>query len=362
MAKQLWQRKDAVYAANRHEMYLPKSVLIGNGVAAELGVFLKNLGCRGAVHIVSGPHVIKKVQATVEESLNSSGFALKWSKIDVADMKTVRLIGHLISKKVGIIIGMGGGKSVDVAKVVAHNAGLPFISAPTSASHDGISSPFASIKGSERPYSVVVNSPLGIIADLDVIGDAPPRLLASGCGDLVGKVTAVRDWEIARDDKEEYFGKYAANLAYLSADIVMKEARSIGLRDKGSVRDVVEALISAGVAAGIAGSSRPCSGSEHLFAHSLDVLGFNKGLHGEKAGLGTILMAKLHGIEWEKVVKALEDIHAPIRARDIGVDEKGVVKALLSAKNIRPDRYTILNRIDLNEQKALRLAKATNVI
>ena len=362
MTAQLRQAGKAKPTASRHEMDLPKSVLVGSGVVRELGSFLKNLGCRGVVRIVSGPNVMAKVKTKVEDALNADGFAFTWSIIEAADMKTVQLIGRRISGKADIMLGLGGGKTVDVAKLVAYKAGLQFISVPTSASHDGISSPFASIKGSDTPYSFTAHSPLGIIADLDIIGGAPYRLLAAGCGDLIGKVTAVRDWEIARDDKGEYFGKYAASLAHLSADMVMKEAKNIGLRTKESFRDVVEALISAGVAAGIAGSSRPCSGSEHLFAHALDISGLDNGLHGEKVGLGTILMAKLHELKWENIVRALEEINAPTRGRDLGLDDRSVVKAILRAKKVRPDRYTILNRIDMDEQKARLLAKSTNVI
>lgn len=348
-------------AGNRHEMDLPKRILVGNGVIKELGSFLNNLGCK-VVHIVTGPHIITKVKKPVEKALTTNGFKVHWSEIYIADMKTIQKIVELIDQKVDIIIGLGGGKTVDAAKLAAFNTNLPYLSIPTSASHDGISSPFASIKGAGRPYSVVVNPPLGIIADLDIIGGAPIRLLASGCGDLIGKVTAFKDWEIERADKGLYFGKYAANLARLSADIVIEDAKNIGLGKKDSIRDVVEALLSAGVAAGIAGSSRPCSGSEHLFAHALDIQGKNNGLHGEKVGLGTILMSKLQGINWEQIVKALEDIHAPTKGKDIGLEDKRIVKAILQAKKIRPDRHTILGRINLDEQSAISLARSTNVI
>lgn len=354
-------RSEVRLAGNRHEMDLPKKILVGNGVIKELGSFLNNLGYH-AVHIVTGPHIITKIKEPVETVLTKNGFKVHWSEIYVADMKTIKKIVESTDQKVDILIGLGGGKTVDVAKLAAFNTNLPYLSIPTSASHDGISSPFASIKGSGRPYSIVANPPLGIIADLDIIGGAPIRLLASGCGDLIGKVTAVKDWEIERTDKGSYFGKYAASLARLSADIVFEEAKNIGLGKEDSIRDVVEALLSAGVAAGIAGSSRPCSGSEHLFAHALDIQGENNGLHGEKVGLGTILMAKLQGINWEKIVKALEDIHAPTRGKDIGLDDKRIVKAILQAKKIRPDRYTILGRITLDEQSAFRLARSTNVI
>ncbi|MDP6641129.1 MAG: sn-glycerol-1-phosphate dehydrogenase, partial [Nitrososphaerales archaeon] len=308
------------------------------------------------------PHIIAKVKKPVEKILTRNGFKFYWSVINIADMNTIQKIVKSIGQKVDIMSGLGGGKTVDAAKLVAFNKTLPYISIPTSASHDGISSPFASIKGSGRPYSIVTNPPLGIIADLDIIGGAPIRLLASGCGDLIGKITAVKDWEIERTDKGSYYGKYAASLAHLSADIVIEEAKNIGLGKKDSIRDVVEALLSAGVAAGIAGSSRPCSGSEHLFAHAVDIQGDNNGLHGEKVGLGTILMAKLQGINWEKIVKALEDINAPTNGQDIGLDDKRIVKAILQAKKIRPDRYTILERINLDERSAISLARSTNVI
>src|SRR5206468_3371031 len=99
---------------------------------------------------------------------------------------------------------------------------------------------------------------------------------------------------------------------------------------EGAVREIVEALISAGVAAGIAGSSRPCSGAEHLFSHYLDVVAPGRGLHGEKCGVGTIMIAKLHGLEWEKVRSALREVHAPVSAAQIGITESEVVDALLN--------------------------------
>jgi glycerol-1-phosphate dehydrogenase [NAD(P)+] len=356
------RRNESKHVANRHEMDLPKSVLVGDGVIQELGEFLRNLGCRGPVHIISGPHVLVMTREVVENTLKNQGFVFRWSKIDPAEVEQTRLTSNFSSEQDGIILGLGGGRTVDMAKIVAYNSGRPFISIPTSASHDGISSPFASIKGSGKPYSIVTRSPLGIIADIDIISNAPFRLLASGCGDLIGKVTAIKDWELARDDTGEYFGKYSASLARLSADIVIKEAEDIGRRKKENCRDVVEALISAGVAAGIAGSSRPCSGSEHLFSHALDVIGPNSGLHGEKVGLGTILMAELHGIDWENIIKSLELIGAPTHANDIGLSDEDTIKAIVHAGEIRPDRYTILNKIKVDESKARSIARTTNVI
>jgi len=159
---------------------------------------------------------------------------------------------------------------------------------PTSASHDGISSPFVSLRGNSKPYSIKVETPIEIIADLNIISNAPYKLLASGCGDLIAKITAIKDWKLARDDTGEYFGEYAANLAYLGAKMILDISKNIikNQIDIQITRTIVEGLISSGVAAGIAGSSRPCSGSEHLFSHALEHITNGKsGLHGERVGI-----------------------------------------------------------------------------
>jgi len=259
-------------------------------------------------------------------------------------------------------VGIGGGKSVDVGKLAAFRKGLPFYSVPTSASHDGISSPFASLKGLDRPYSLMAKPPVGILADIDVIASAPKRLLSAGCGDLVSKLTAVKDWQLAHRVKGEYYGSYSASLALMSAGVVLEKSKMLGKFGKESVRELVEALISAGVAAGIAGSSRPCSGSEHLFSHYLDMVAPDSGLHGEKCGIGTIMMSKLHGIDWRKVRAALKNVGAPVEASQIGVDDSKVVESLVRASTIRPDRYTILSRRKLSAKSARDLARSTGVI
>jgi len=128
------------------------------------------------------------------------------------------------------------------------------------------------------------------------------------------------------------------------------------------VRVIVEALISAGVASCIAGSSRPCSGSEHLFSHALDQLAPGTGLHGEKCGIGAIMMAKLQGQDWGKIVKTLKNVGAPTTAKQIGLKPKVLAKALMIAQDMRPERYTILKEVKMTEKKAIALAKSTKVL
>jgi len=344
-------------------MELPRTIQIGYDILKEIGLFIKRFDSLEKVLVVTGHNVGELTNGIVEDSLRTEGLYTSWYRCTSSTMDEVEKVRDAIKNQdAGLVIGLGGGKSVDLAKLGSFQAGVKFVSVPSSASHDGISSPFASIRGEGRPYSYITKPPIGVLADVDLIAQAPHRLLASGCGDLVAKFTAVKDWEMGREEKGEYYGAYAASLALLSAELVVSESEKIGSGAREYVRDVVEALISAGVAAGIAGSSRPCSGSEHLFSHALDILAPGIGLHGEKCGLGTIMVANLQELDWEKIKKALEVVHAPTKASDIGLDENKVVEAMVMAPTIRPERHTILHKLRLNSDSARRLAKETDVI
>ncbi len=347
-------------------MELPRKILIGSTVIVGLGNFIQQLDHSfSRVAFISGETVKERTQISSQKSMRDAGLnEYKWF---VAADANVNEAGKLARALKGydpdVIIGQGGGRSVDLAKMTAYSLGKSFISVPTSASHDGISSPFVSMRGSDKPYSIKAKTPIGVLADVELMSKAPPRLMISGCGDLVGKITAVKDWELARDEVNEYYGTYAANLAYLSAKIILDEGYNLVKDNLYGLRTVVEALISAGVASCIAGSSRPCSGSEHLFSHAVEyVAGKNSGLHGERVGIGTIMMAKLHGLDWEKIVETLALFGAPTRGKQINLTEDEVVQSLVLASSLRPERYTILNREKLDKGKAASLAKAVKVV
>lgn len=344
-----------------HTMELPRLIVIGEKNISDIGSFLKSLSRPKKVSLISGANVKKIVQKKIDSSLKSKKIQPIWHLVLDNEKKSFEKIERIVRKdQSDLILGVGGGRAVDAAKMIAFNLSKPFVSVPTAASHDGIASPFVSIKG-DKPHSIVATAPLGVFVDIDIIKKAPKKLLASGCGDLVANIIAVKDWELGRDRNGEYYGRYAADLALMSAKIVIENSRLFAKRGLDA-RVIVEALISAGVASCIAGSSRPCSGAEHLFSHALDKLIPGIGLHGQKCGIGAIMMAKLQGQDWKKIARTLKNVGAPTTAKEIGIKPEQIVTALTIAQDLRPERYTILKEVKMTRKKALSLAKSTKVI
>jgi glycerol-1-phosphate dehydrogenase [NAD(P)+] len=344
-------------------MQLPREVIVGEGTIDTVTDVFQRLGFSESALVVTGQKTMEVAGKTVVEMLEDQGVRVNCVVVKSSTVNEVRTVEAKIREfRPQVIFGIGGGTKIDVAKISSANQLVPFISVPTTASHDGIASPVASVKGYEKPYSVMAQAPLAIIADTEIILKAPKRFSISGCGDVVAKLTAVRDWELAYKVRKEYYGEYAASLARMSAQLVIENAELIKENTEEGLRVLLEALISCGVAMSIAGSSRPCSGSEHMFSHALDLAALRHALHGEQCGVGTIMMAFLHGINWKTVKQTLETLEAPTSASELGVTVEEVVEALVKAPTVRPERYTILNEVNMDSHFAEKLAKNTGVI
>lgn len=257
-------------------------------------------------------------------------------------------------------VGIGGGVAIDTAKYTAYLAGKPWIAVPTIPSHDGVVSSRASLHHSGKRISVPASEPCAIIADIDVISKAPYRYIAAGAGDALSKISAVEDWKLADAEGKEKMHAVMASLSLLAADAVSRHAEQISAREDRGLEVLLWALTCSGFAMNIAGSSRPASGSEHNFSHALDELGSNA-LHGEQVAIGTVVMQHLRGQDWNAVKWAMEKLKMPARLSDIGIDEEMAVRALANARKIR-DRYTILDKIDIDEAKAKEILEKTGVL
>lgn len=349
-----------------HRMDLPKTVIVGNNILKKISEIYEPISHNiDNLIVITGPNVSKIIHKDIEKEIMIDkkvffAYEASWREIDRLEGEIKERVSSI--KRVFYVLGVGGGKVIDVAKMIAFKLNINFVSIPTTPSHDGIASQFVSLRGGERAYSYVTRPPTAVIVDLKIIKNAPHRFIASGVGDAIAKITAVKDWKLAHEKTGEYYGEYSANLALLGAKLVKENCEGIGREDGESVRTLVEALISDGVAAGIAGTSRPCSGSEHLFSHALDIYGEKHGLHGEQVGIGTILMSYLHGVDYNEIRNDLKKAGAPTNYEELGVSKRDIINALVKARSIRPERYTILNEINLDREFAEKIARRTEVI
>ncbi|MGC8644868.1 MAG: NAD(P)-dependent glycerol-1-phosphate dehydrogenase [Thermoplasmata archaeon] len=344
------------------EMILPREVIGGHGAIEKVGEVFRKITSSNRGTIVTGSTTMKLAGERVREILESSGIEVDVVVTGPATEESVEFVKER-TKSFGakVIIGIGGGTKIDIAKKSAFDLGLDFISIPTSASHDGVASPRASISKNGMSTSMEASMPAAIIADTEIIVTAPFRFLASGAADVLSNLTALKDWSLAHRLKAEKISSSAYSISEFAAKEIINNAGQIKPGIEESVWLVIKQIVFSGIAMSVAGSSRPASGSEHMFAHAVDSIRKGTGLHGELCGIGSIISMYLHGGDWMLIRNTLQTIGAPTRLDQVSLTEEDAVQALMMAHKTRPDRYTILGENGLSEGAAREALRITGV-
>ncbi len=352
----------AIFTKTR-AMQFPRQVIAGHDCVGQVGEVCEGFELTGTALIVTGPTTGALAAKPVTDSLLEKRFEVQQVEVGVASQQNLVKVEEVAKDvRASFLLGVGGGSKIDLAKLASSNLKKPFISVPTSASHDGLASPRASIKDGGNSLSLNATVPMGVIADTALIVRAPYRLLASGCADVISNTTALLDWQLAERLHTEKYSSSAANLAKYAADQIIEHAASVKPNLEESVWVAIRPIIISGISMAVAGSSRPTSGSEHMFSHALDKIAPGKALHGEQCGVGSIMMMYLHGGDWHRIRSALQQMGAPTSAQELGVTNDQLIEALTHAHEIRKDRYTVLGDRGLAPDAAERLAGITKVI
>ncbi len=247
------------------------------------------------------------------------------------------------------VAGIGGGKTIDVTKFAAHMAGIPMVAVATSLANDGIASPVSSLEHESGKGSYGVVMPVAVVVDVDRVRAAPDPLATSGIGDVVAKLSALADWELAAADTGEPVDGLAVAMARTAAQAVLHQPGPA--RSDEFLRVLAEALIMCGMAMAVAGSSRPCSGGDHEIMHAIDQLYPGTASHGELAGVGALFCAYLRDdpVQAELISGCLARHGLPKTPGDIGMSSAEFARAVAFAPETRPGRYTILERLSMSE-------------
>lgn len=327
---------------------IPTILKIGKGTLKDVGKYIKSSGMANAV-IYFGNGLIDMFGSEVMESLNHEGIKVReYRELDSTDIDDIIDLAFEIDSKAQVIVGIGGGKVIDVAKYAAYLRKLPFISIPTSASSDGFSSASASLMVNGRRTSVPARMAYGIIADTDIIKSAPERFLYSGIGDMVSKITALYDWLYESERGYSEMNDFAVMIAKKAVNSFVRTPFET-IKDDLFLKELLDSLAMSGIANEIAGGSSPTSGSEHLISHALDKMLEQPMLHGIQVGIATYIMAVVHDHRYVRVNAIFEKTGFWDYVSTLGLDREDYIKAVDLAPSIKPHRHTYLHEEQYRE-------------
>lgn len=293
------------------------------------------------VCVVSGSTNSLKYANIVLNSMEASSYLLHNNTEETVN----QLKEFCIAKGIDLLIGVGGGSVLDVVKRVSLLADIANLMVPTIISNDGIVSPISVIKdSSNHSISLPAKMPFGVVVDLDVIQAAPTKFLQAAAGDILSNISATNDWVLASSNK----GERINDLAYMlsrSAAFALIHHESKDIKNKSFLKQVIYCQLSSGLAMDLAGTSRPCSGSEHLLSHAIDFLRLSENtLHGLQVGSISIFCLYLQKKLDAKCLNYALELDLPLAFHQLDPKIYDRLAMIFDVSfEMRPGRFTVLD-------------------
>ena len=319
----------------------------------------------GKILVVFDNHTYKVAGKRAVELLKENGFNVKELLFDTGDdilIPDEKTLGRIVQEQdldTSLMVAVGSGVINDSVKFVTSRSGLPYIIVATAPSMDGYVADGAPIFSQGYKYSPVAHLTYGLVGDTDILKTAPQDLIQAGYGDVVGKITAIADWDLAVKANNDYRCDTCVTLVNRALDKCFAKAEGLKDRDPESLGALLEALTLTGVAMALVNISRPASGAEHMLSHfwEMDYIarGLNPNHHGIQVGVATPIIARFfeeladilpEGTgalcpPHEEIEALLAKGGAPTSPKDIGISKELFHDSLLKGYTVRP-RYSIM--------------------
>lgn len=275
-------------------------------------------------------------------------FKVETLNIDINSISySMKLAEKIIEDEYEIIIGIGGGKVLDTCKYISFITKIPFISLPTTIANDGIASPIAVLKDKENfTRSLGAKVPTGILIDLNIVKNTPIKFIKAGIGDILSNYTALFDWKLSGEEINDF--AYLMSKTAFNSIFYFKDK---DLRNNNFIKKVIEAIILSGVSMEIAGTSRPCSGAEHLFSHYIDKYYNKNNLHGFQVALGSVVTCYLQSRNYMELINFLKELDINISPSSLNISLNEFIIAWKNCRVVRKGKITILDFIRVDEKK-----------
>lgn len=321
---------------------LPTIFQVNENILNQIPFFLGNINAVfNKILVVSGKNKSFHFATEIINSMKSEHYIVEDNSLDTIE----NLKDYCLSNRVDLIMGVGGGTVLDVVKRVSFLTDLPNFLVPTIMSNDGLMSPISVIKDHDgKTLSVPGNMPFGIVVDINILRNAPHKYLQSAAGDMLSNISATNDWVISSMNT----GEKINDLAYMlsrNAAFALIQHESKDLRHRNFLKQVVHGQINSGLAMALAGTSRPCSGSEHLISHAIDFFNLSEEtLHGLQVGSISIFSLYLQKKLDIKCINYANELNIPLAFHQL--DDKIFSKLneiYETSMVMRPGRYSVLN-------------------
>ena len=319
-----------------------------------------------SILVVFDNHTYEIAGKKAVELLKANGFShVKELLFDVGDdilLPDEKTLGRILQEEdldCELVIGVGSGVINDSCKFVTSRTKLPYIIVSTAPSMDGYVADGAPIISHGYKYSPLAHLTYGLIGDTDILKTAPQDLIQAGFGDVVGKITALTDWDLAVKANGDDRCDTCVQLVDKALDKCFSTVDGLPQRDPEALGNLMEALTISGVAMGLVNISRPASGAEHMLSHywEMDYIarGLNPNHHGIQVGVATPVIARIFELcedilpagvmDWcaspAEIKALLKKGGAPTSPKEIGIDKDLFHRSIVEGYKVRP-RYSIL--------------------
>lgn len=355
-----------------------QAIRVGSGVIQELPGILRDLGA-SHIFLVADNYTYEAAGRQVEQLLDQAGLAYhkRVFQTETPLVPNEYALGSVLAAMTSqddMLLAVGSGTLNDVTKYVSARTGIPYVIAATAPSMDGYASTVAPtiLDGFKTTLPAVY--PAAIVADVDILKDAPMPMLTAGFGDIIGKFTSLADWRLSHQLNGEYYCPEVAGVIEAAVETCAANAQALAQREPQAIQAVTEALILSGLAMGMVGVSRPASGAEHQMAHYWEMDALRRGeehpLHGNAVGVGTVLAASLYEMAAEylpqgfaapdkgQILACLQAAGSCADPKELGIRRELCLESLLHAMELR-DRFTVQK---LLEQKGKLISCAQELV
>ncbi|MBO4885313.1 MAG: sn-glycerol-1-phosphate dehydrogenase [Clostridia bacterium] len=215
----------------------------------------------------------------------------------VPDERAVEELESALGRETDLIIGIGSGVINDICKYVSWKRGIAYGIVATAPSMDGYASSGAAMIVSGMKVTYTTHPPRFILADTDVVKNAPMDMIRAGYGDIIGKYSSLNDWKLSHLVTGEYFCQEIYDLVMEATNHTRDLAERIVARDGEAIGYLTKALILIGITLSLLGSTRPGSGSEHHLSHFFEIVGLLRDepyfSHGTDVAYSTVVTADI---------------------------------------------------------------------